>query len=239
MPGDIVTNGFDLIETYLSRNAAYQIHFDRNETDSYGVDVRPSNSGRSTLITKEQVLPLLPAGSRWDAARGWRSFFGLPFSTPAESWMVLGSEGVVAHRTRGSYPIFRGLLFPSQEVPEKELFEMTNEIARSTEGEIQPKRTYGVIAASSQSQEEHKYVEAWIIRRAVASYRAGVRLLFRTLVLSENEIPSRTIAIDYSDFLIATLPALHDCFSWRTNTWLKLHERLNDTPVKPRVSKGS
>lgn len=230
MPGDTVTDGFDLIEKYLSRNAVYHIHFDRNETDSYVVDVWPSNSSWSNSLTKEQVLPLLPSGSHWDAARGWKSFFGLPFSTPAESWVVLGSESVVLHRTRGSYPVFRGLLFPSQAVPERELLEMANDIAPAVKDDIQQKGTYGVIAASSQSQEEHKHVEAWIIRRAVASYRAGVRLLFQTLILSEHQIPARTTTIDYSDFLAATVPTIREYFSWKTSTWLKLHERLNDTP---------
>ena len=232
MPSNTVTEGLDLIEQFLSHNAAYRLHFDRDETDSYVINVRASEAGQDSLFSKEQVLPLLPVGSHWDAAQGWRSFFGLPFSAHGESWVVLGVEGVVVHKTRGSYPVLHGLFFPSRMVPESELLEMANKIAPSTESNTEPKKTYGVIAASSQSQEEHKHVEAWVIRRAVASYRAGVRLLFRTLVLSEDQIPSQTGEIDYSDFLIATVPAIRERFSWTTSAWLNLRGRLAlyDTP---------
>jgi len=230
MPDDTVIYGLNLIEKHLSRKAVCRIHFDRDETDSYIIDVQPITSVYSSFPTKEQVLPLLPAGSHWDAARGWRSFFGVPFSTPDESWIVLGCEGVIVHRTRGSYPVFRGFLFPARAIPERELLEMANEITSATEGHVQRKSTYGIIESSSQSQEKHKQIEAWIIRRAVTSYHAGIRLLFRTLLLSEHQIPSRRTGIDYSYFLIATAPAIRERFSWRTRAWLKLYETLNDNP---------
>ena len=88
-----IGEGLALVEA-LASFGSHRISFDRDTSDSYTLTLERLGAteeagvgvgiGRAAGqdVRKDQLLPLLPRGSRWHAALGWRSFVVLPFVVP-------------------------------------------------------------------------------------------------------------------------------------------------------------
>lgn len=234
--------GFEAFAHLIAPDASYIVEFDRDASDSYSIGIetqRPPPRGRD--LGKNDVLPLLPLGSRWEPALGWRSFFARPFAWSGQTWWALGIQGVVRHETRGAYPVSKVALFPPQQFPHLGLEELASRLfsGRFPPGPV----TYGVLRASSETPAAHARVEAWMLGRAVAAHHARRPLIFRTLVLSEDEVPRlpmlnglvRALGMDEllemvgasPQILVATVPSIRKTFSSGARSSLNRNHRLS------------
>ena len=106
-PGDPV---FDKVLDALAGGAEWSVEFDRDADDNYFIRV-DRTGGHGADPHKEDVLPLIPKGSQWSPAQGWRSFFGRFMMARDQCWLALGGQRVVAHAFRGAFPRMRAHLF--------------------------------------------------------------------------------------------------------------------------------
>lgn len=241
------------VESYFARNASTSIAVNRNEQDSYAIYITPEGHDRTPYLIEADAIALLPAGSRWLPAVGWHSYFGIPFRFDGEMWLALGAEYVKQHHSRGATVSFLAFTFPLHSVPLRSLEELANELqsSQSVADRAKARRSvldraakvisdglgklrlhdsrYRVVNAGSRTPAEHVGVETRIIREAIESYGKRESLLFRTLILSENELPRSPLTlprnnaqslnrlrIDYQKYLAATVPALRGILSSRT-----------------------
>ena len=122
--------------------------------------------------------------------------------------------------------------------------ELANNLYRSPADPNEATPTYGVVTGTALVPEDHAEIEAWILRRAAAAYKAGEQLLFRTLLLSGDEIRSppirsriglssgdeRSTSV-FKNVLFATVPGIRNSLHLRAKAWLRLHARKNpDNP---------
>lgn len=110
MGEEFVERGFDALDSILGPHASHRVELRRDATDSFAVSISTLDP-LGDLLSKEDVLPLLPVGSTWQTAIGWRSFYGVPFRRQTKLHLALGAEGILRHATRGAYPIAKVFLF--------------------------------------------------------------------------------------------------------------------------------
>lgn len=231
----------NLLDRSAYRFSHQKIVFDRDETDSFRTTREPEGAG---VPTKREVMDvLIPRGGRRPSAVGWRSFIARPFPTLAlPDGAAVGVDGVISHLSRGAYPFFYCYVVRLCRVSG-----ILNEIADSLRsGHAEKHGTYGVVEAPSASPEDHVDIEAWMLRKAAASYRDHERLLLRTALLSEDEIPSDVpstfvgrgvgwlrAAQGPTRYLIASVPPIRREFSWWKRQQLEL-ARCQTTPKLPK-----
>ena len=224
MSSDAIQEGLDLVRRSLSAAAFHRVVFSRDETDSYQLLI-DANKGVSPALSRNEISGLLPSGSKWLPACGWRSFFGAPFGIRGQEWLMIGVEAVVPHSGRGAYPVLHGYCFPFQQFPEGALLEIAQTVAGRA-ADCLGAETYGVIESNSREPQDHVGIEGWIIRQAVQAYRARKRLLFRTVILSEGEVPS---SHRFRSSLVATVPSIRRTLSLSARTKLFLSRRISIT----------
>lgn len=237
----------DATQQAFGESCLWMVDFDRDASDSFAITIsRGGSAFDGPELRKGDVLPLLPAGSRWEAAVGWRSFFGMPFRWAGSLRLAIGVEGIAKHASRGAYPVSRFAVFDFAHAPVGELAELAALLAPGG-ASIEVDATYGVVPSASASPRDHVAIDAWILSRAAASYREHRRLLFRSLLLSEDQIPAsktvkgrigsllggRRTSIDFDDFLLATVPSIRATFSFRARSWMKMYERKNQDNPEP------
>lgn len=176
-------------------------------------------------------------------AQGWRSFIGIPFWQGNRNWLFLGVAGVVPHATRGAFPLLHGYRHFFEAPPLEGLTALSAALTATSDEYHQHRSSYGVHSADSRSPEEHVEVEAWIVLRASQAYARTEQLMFRTLLLSQedlNNVPpfarrygasgaaensavvtgEKPVKIAPKLFLAATAPSIKASFS--TAAWARL-----------------
>ena len=186
-------------------------------------------------MRKDDLLPLLPRGSRWNPAVGWRSFVVLPFEVPGICAAAVGVEGVVPHASRGAFPVMRALLVRAENVSS-----VLSQLAAQLPGtgrlaESLDRRCF-VKISSARSPSEHQQHEGPMLRAAAEAWKFGERKLLRTLLLSDDQTPwpkrwrdkLRELAADADNpsYLVATVPAIRAQFSRATRLTLFRKELL-------------
>ncbi len=231
----------------MSPNAAQCIEFKRDESDSFIIDLKILNTSHAQgeLVEKNDILPLLPAGSHWVRAEGWRSFFGTPFSFKGRLWLAIGMQGVRKHPTRGAYPIAKIYLFDFNSFHSEKMTQLASILSAGCSERGRSAPTYGIIASDAERPEEHISTECWILNKASASYRQGERLLFKTLLLSEDDLPPmkgpidriksvfdhRDSLLNYEQILFGTVQKIRDHFSAQARLRLMAYARVGfDNP---------
>jgi hypothetical protein len=238
---DAVAEALALIET-IAPLASHELSFDRDATDSFALKLERLREGAGAGagkarrdVPKDDLLPLLPQGSRWNPAVGWRSFVVLPFERPGICAAAVGVEAVVPHASRGAFPIMRAFLMPAENI--------SPALCRLASGLPSPDRSpelldrRGVIRISNaRSPGEHEQHEGLMLRAAAESWRFGEPRLLRTLMLSDDQAPwprhwSETLREMTHDtsrppYLIATVPAIRAQFSRSTRLTLWRKEIL-------------
>lgn len=195
--------------------------------DSFTLSVRRlAYSPGDTILSKADVirLRLLPSGSRWRQGLGWHSYFGIPFRLDGRQWVAIGAEAIVRYRQKYAHPVFLAFVFSIHSSQDQQLLERLQSLAADIyPGVRRAGRTRtGVVFSSSRTIAEHAWLEAWIIQAAAITYRIDKQpLLFRTLILAEDEIrkpgyPGPNFWGSRSGYLMATVPSIRRTFSLRT-----------------------
>ena len=221
-----------LVGRFLKPEAYAVIHVGRNTEDEFSLDLEPGARTRRLALSASDALPLLPAGSRWTDALGWYSYVGIPFGAVARRWLAVGVEVVRAHPSRGAYPTLEVCLFPFGEPPVAGLIAMSKAIdpdqSEGTASEpLEFWRNPGFIQGTARTPVEHRRVEAMVLRYAARWYEQERALLFRSLVLSEDELPWRTpTGRHHPKYLMATVPAVSEGFSWWSSRRVGWNSRI-------------
>ena len=194
--------------------AQQHILFDRDETDSFRIRLEPVRADRRQL-TRSEVMPALPVGSRWADAVGWESYVVFPSLAHVEDAAVLiGLEYVVPHPSRGAYPVLAGVVVRAADVGGA-----LSAIATGLDPEDKAGRVpdYGVVASDAQSADEHRPIAAAILRAAGAAFVRGKQLKVRTAILTQDEVPLARTLLPFgaTSILLGTVSPLLSRFSWK------------------------
>jgi hypothetical protein len=222
--GDAIERGVALVET-IAPFGCHRITFGRDASDSFSIAVeRLKPDGQD--VRKDDLLPLLPRGSGWNGAVGWRSFVVLPFTLGAFSGAAVGVERVVPHLSRGAFPVLRAFLIVAGEVGAA-LEHLVAEISARPSPVALPNRRGAVWRSDALSPAEHERHEAPLLAATAAAWRRGERTLLRTVLLSDDQAPWRGSRRDRGQsFLIATVPPIRAHFSPSTRLSLAWRELL-------------
>ena len=229
----VIGDGLALVET-ISAFASHRISFDRDSSDSFAVTVDRLTSGPSGDVRKVDVLPLLPRGSRWNAAVGWRSFVVQPFELPGICDAAVGVEAVVPHPSRGAFPIMRTFLMHAESVSPA-LFQLAGALSAAVLAVGALGQRELVWSSAARTPPEHQHYEALMLSAIAGAWRRGERRLLRTIVLSDDQAPwtrswpenVRALTTGGGPpYLVATVPPIREHFSRSTKLALLWNEFL-------------
>ncbi|RMG24761.1 MAG: hypothetical protein D6732_23265 [Methanobacteriota archaeon] len=216
---------FEKLEQSLRSKAVFvisqRIDYRQNR---YTLNVQRLSRSEKVVLSKSDVvrLNLLPSGSRWWQGLGWHSYVGIPFYLDNRQWVAIGAETIVQYHQKYTHPLFLAFVFP---LGSQRLFDGLQDLATSinpTEKQNVIKANTGIVFSNSQNPNDHAKLEAWIIRNAAITYKKGNSpILFRTLILTEDEIrkpeyPAPNFWRRKSGFLMATIPSIQQTFSLQT-----------------------
>lgn len=223
---DFLDHGRQLLAAVLNDAHVYTIAFYRDETDSFTLNILPSG-GKTKSISPSLISALLPTGSEWKVAKGWRSFSCVPLNLGAESFVCLGIEGVITHPERGAFPEYYGFIVNRTSKVATFLNQIADEICR---GKHIPIPSYGVVMSASTSPVEHELMEASLIQKTSERYSSGANTVLKTAILSEAEfwqlrnLPRSSRNGPFRDkYLVAVIPSLLAHFSFKAKTWLRFN----------------
>lgn len=184
-----------LLARHLSERAVAQISFFRDDADSFQLNISPEG-----VVSKQDVMRLLPAGSAWNHLVGWRDFFGIPMRPSMTAPFCVGVSEVLGHSTRGATPALHAYIYVDARAVAPGLLSLANEIHA---GPARHSGTHGVVWAASANPLDHRSVEAAILRCAAADYETNQPLLFHTLLMTGREVK---VVVRWSQVLVATVP---------------------------------
>lgn len=216
----LVDNRLTALAAAVDGYSLQHIAFDRDDTDSYRIRVEEIR-GADEPLTRAQVVPALPVGSRWADATTWESYVVYPqrLLGVRQHVAIVALEYVVPHPSRGAYPVFAGAVIPLHDVPAVlrhvadalDPGDTTNHVAG----------THGVVPFASQSRVDHMKPAAWLLRAAGSAFEQGQQLLVRTAILTEDEVPRARALLSPRSMLLGTVPALRARFSWTADKVLR------------------
>jgi hypothetical protein len=199
-----------------------EVLFDRDDTDSYRIQMATLRSDREQL-TRSEVMPALPVGSRWEDALGWESYVLFPIkrSIRCNDLVIIGIEYAVQHVSRGAYAIFGGVV-----VPASQACHVANAIADVLHAPevTPPSSAYGIVISDARTLKQHRRTAAWILRAAGIAYAEGKAQFVRTLLLTQDEVPRARDLLPgrARNLLLGVAPPLRDRFSRSSNVMLGL-----------------
>jgi hypothetical protein len=223
-----VSSGFEILWNLLGDRAGYRVRFDRDKDDRFSLKTQ-TLTGKNYSIDpppESQLLTLLPQGSNWSPALGWRSFFGVPYRHDGRLWLALGMVKILEHDHRGAFPKAEIYLLDVRAGDVRHIFDrLSNRVAEDGPGD-EPGPRYGAVLGNADEPAEHRELEGHILRSAGAAYADGNHLLFRTAILTENEIPgprffrffsggaTEESPLQFSRTLYGTVPSIYRNFRW-------------------------
>src|SRR5688572_15449568 len=152
------------VDTWFADGAVSLIRLDRDESDTFDLSIENLSDSEETVPVRATAFELLPAGSKWAQVVGWHSYIGIPFPPQKPQWIALGSETVVEHQTRGAFPVFRAYIhqFPLTSPLIERLDELAVGLYQLSDKEHKSVKDFnGLIRATSQSPQEHRWIESW------------------------------------------------------------------------------
>src|SRR5438128_9448919 len=112
MSSSLFADTSSVLERLLGPRAVLDISLGRDQSDNYAVRTTPPRStGPTQIPSATEILQLLPTGSTWSPALGWRSIVGLPIFLKDSRWLLLGVESAGGHQSRGAFALFRAFVF--------------------------------------------------------------------------------------------------------------------------------
>lgn len=202
----LAINAFDEFINDARSEAQYVVTLDR---DNEKYELQTSTFPKlelSKFPSNQQVFKMIPSGSSWKLFEGWHSYFAIPFeeidSYKVKDWIFFGCEEIsqTVDSKRGPSPILRAYCFRRTKTALDLIVHVLENINRSLlsqsdkkEFEINDEDTSllerGFIRSLATTPEQHIPVERYIIKKAIESYRKNLPILFRTLLVSENQKP--------------------------------------------------
>jgi hypothetical protein len=216
---------FDILQKHLLEGASFSatqgIDYGKNAFTLNVQQIQPSN----ITITKGDVvrLGLLPSGSKWRQGLGWYSIFGIPFKLQDKYWLAIGAEMIVKHeRNDTTHPIFQAYIFEFTQAQLSSIINGLHNVALEiypNSKSIRQSKT-GIVFSNCQSPQKYKVVESFIIQSAIAVYRERQSLLFRTVILSDEQLkkveyPAPNFWGDKSGYIMGTTSHIQSAFSWQ------------------------
>jgi hypothetical protein len=155
--------------------------------ETFHFQVRPLGSHRLVAPSRDELIALVPPGSRWTPALGWSGYFGWPLEAAGRHFWALGAEEVRARPAGGAYPVVRVYLHTAPPVAALEA--LAASLAPARDGAADPLAP-GVLVfpISAPTPEASAPDQAAILRHTAAACAARATPLFRTAVLSEPEV---------------------------------------------------
>jgi hypothetical protein len=141
---------------------------------------------------RDELLGLVPPGSRWTEALGWSAYFGWPLVAAGRHYWAVGAEEVRARPSggdgAGAYPVVRVYLHLAPPVAIlEELAGTLDEAGRRGGRPDLVEAGVVVFAMTGTTPDACRVEQAAILRQAAAACAAGGTPLFRTAVLAEAE----------------------------------------------------
>jgi hypothetical protein len=183
------SNAIMKAERLLKNGAWFEMTLDRDERDSYNLDVRKLGA-YGVDLSREELVDLLPPGSRWWQSIGWHSYFGLPFQRHQRHWLLIGAQAVLSHHKGGAYVVLKSFVFPEEHTKQvsENLLALSRELcsisADLPSADESPNR---IIITDIAAPAQFRQFEAHILFHAAAHYQRDPAFNFRTLILSEDE----------------------------------------------------
>lgn len=210
-----------LLAAAVKQAAQQEVFFARDETDSYRLQLEPIHPERRQL-TRAEVMPALPVGSRWADAIGWESYVLFPIAG-SPPLVIAGLEYVVEHATRGAYAGFAGAVIPA---------DRARDVADAIAAGLDPGNdervgsSYGVVISGATTLARHSRAAAWILRAGGAAYAEGSPRTVRTVLMTQDEVPRLRSVLSVGSisrrFLVGVVPPLRDHFTGASNMLLGL-----------------
>jgi hypothetical protein len=175
----------EILDRLGAAGAVFVAEMDRAE-ETFRFQVRPVGTpGTLSAPGREELLALLPPGSRWTEALGWSAYFGWPLTAAGRHFWAVGAEEVRPRGT-GAYPVVRVYLYTAPPVAVLEALAGT---LGPESGRPDPIEARVVIFPMSGPTPEACFVEqAAILRQAASACARGGTPLFRTVALAEPEV---------------------------------------------------
>jgi hypothetical protein len=218
-----------VLDDVAAGGAAFVADMDRAD-GAFRFQVRPVDpAGQAGTAPKpDELLALLPPGSRWTDALGWSSYFGWPLTAAGRHFWAVGVEEVCPGPDRGAYPALRIYLHTT---PPAALLAALAAATNPTAGAADPgtaeESSVVVVSLPGTTPLASLAEQANILLRAAAACARGGAPLYRTAVLAEDEalplvgLPRRTPRGVDRCFL-GVSEALSRTFSARARAYLYL-----------------
>jgi len=174
----------ETLDRLAAPGALFVAEVDR-PADEFHFQVRRAGGDRA-VPTRDDLLGLVPPGSRWTDALGWSAYFGWPLEAGGWNFWALGAEEV--HRRSsgpGAYPAVRVYLHGAPPVAAIEA--LAADLDGGAGRPDPPPPGVTVVPMSGATTAACRADQAAILRQAAAACAAGGTPLFRTAVLTEDE----------------------------------------------------
>jgi hypothetical protein len=167
--------------------APFVAEMDRRE-GAFQFQVRRHAASALPLPGRDELLPVVPAGSRWSHASGWSSYFGWPLQAAGRHFWAVGAEEVQAAPDGTAFPLVRVYLHASHPAA----------ILDALAATLDPGAAYGrpapgepgivVVTMTGATPAACAGEQAALLRQAAAACASGGTPLYRTALLAEGEV---------------------------------------------------
>src|SRR3954453_11706999 len=97
----------ETLDRVAAPGARFVAEMERSE-ETFHFQVRPLGTHRLAAPSRDELIALVPSGSRWTEALGWSAYFGWPLEAAGREFWAGGAEEVGGRPTGGAYPGGRG-----------------------------------------------------------------------------------------------------------------------------------
>ena len=176
----------EILDRVAAAGAAFVAEMDRAD-GAFRFQVRAlDRSETGAAPARDELLALLPSGSRWTEALGWSAYFGRPLRAGGQRWWAVGAEEVCPAPDGGAFPVLRAYLHRAP--PSAILQALATTLDGGAGSSPDPVEARVVVVPLPGTTALGCLAEqAAIVRLAAGACARGEAPLFRTAVLAETE----------------------------------------------------
>jgi hypothetical protein len=176
------------LDRVAGAGAPFVAEMDRHE-GAFHFQVRRHAESALPLPARDELLPVVPAGSRWSHAAGWSSYFGWPLEAARRHFWAVGAEEVQAGPDRTAFPLVRVYLHVTPPAAILAALAATLDAAGAQRGRPAAGEPGIVVVPMTGATPGACAVEqAALLRQAAAACAGGGTPLYRTALLVEGEV---------------------------------------------------
>jgi hypothetical protein len=178
----------ETLDRVAARGAAFRAEMDRADgAFRFQISAVANGSDGHPAPARDELLALLPPGSRWTEALGWSAYFGWPLSAAGRHFWAVGAEEVCPAPERGAFPAVRVYLHTAPPTALLEALAATLDPGAPTSATEAAEPRVLVTPLPGTTPLASLPEQAALLRRAAAACARGGTPLFRTAVLAEGE----------------------------------------------------